>query len=121
MTELYVGDVGEFEEGTRKLIASVEAEIGIFRIRGSFYAFQNSCAHQGGPVCRGKIIPRVEEDLAADKTSRGRKFSRDKIHIICPWHGYEFDIETGVHPGDDKVFLKKYEVVLRDNSIFVVV
>jgi nitrite reductase/ring-hydroxylating ferredoxin subunit len=39
----------------------------------------------------------VLEDVAEDKKSAGRVFSRNQLNIICPWHGFEFDIQTGTH------------------------
>jgi nitrite reductase/ring-hydroxylating ferredoxin subunit len=74
--------------------------------------------HAGGPVCQGKIFNRVEEVLAVDMKSRGLRFSNDR-HVVCPWHGYEFNIETGCHPGDETVRLTPIPVDVRDGEIFV--
>jgi nitrite reductase/ring-hydroxylating ferredoxin subunit len=41
------------------------------------------------------------------------------MHIVCPWHGYEFHLENGAHVVDDKVRLKKYNVVERGDEIYV--
>ena len=95
MPEIYVGKEAEFSDRDRKIVAEGEIEVGVFRLDGEFYAWRNNCVHQGGPVCQGKILNKVEELLAEDKTSRGLKFSETDVHIICPWHGYEFNIRTG--------------------------
>ncbi len=121
MTELYVGKESEFEELDRKIIAEGELEIGIFRVQGEFYAYENFCSHQGGPICQGKILGKVEEILDENKMSRGLTFSEDAIHIICPWHGYEYNLKTGRHPGDKNVRLKPYEIKITDGEIYVVV
>ena len=57
-------------EGGRLVVDVGETTIGIFRVDGNLYAYLNKCAHQGGPVCQGKIIPRVNEviDGAAKAT-----------------------------------------------------
>ena len=47
-----VTDVASFAEGTKKVVRVGEVEVGVFRIDGNFYAWQNTCPHQGGPVCR---------------------------------------------------------------------
>ncbi len=75
MAELFVGKESEFEDRDRKIIAQGDLEIGVFRVNGDFYAYENNCVHQGGPVCQGKILNKVEEVLADDKTSKGLKFS----------------------------------------------
>ncbi|MFQ5692925.1 MAG: Rieske (2Fe-2S) protein [Nitrospinota bacterium] len=120
MPELYAGNEAEFQEGDRKILVQDGLEIGVFRVKGGFHAYHNRCAHQGGPVCQGKIIPRVEEDIAPDRTARGLRFSAERTHIVCPWHGYEYDIETGVHPGNRKVRLRKCEVTVRDGEVYVI-
>jgi nitrite reductase (NADH) small subunit len=119
--EVYVGKESEFGDRDRKIIAEGEIEVGVFRLDGEFYAWRNQCVHQGGPVCQGKILSKVEELIAEDKTSRGLKFSETDVHIICPWHGYEFNIRTGRHPGDRNVRLRAHEVKVRDGEVYVVV
>ena len=85
---------------------------------GRLTAYENYCPHDGGPVCQGKVIPRVEEELASDQTSRGLRFS-DRRNIVCPWHGWEFDIETGRHCGDPKYRLRPVNVRVEDNRVYV--
>ncbi len=121
MAELYAGKENEFGDKDRKIIAQGEQEIGVFRVNGAFYAYENNCVHQGGPICQGKILNKVEEVLGADKTSKGLKFSDDDVHIICPWHGYEYNIKTGRHPGDKNVRLKAYDVKVKNGEVYVVV
>jgi nitrite reductase (NADH) small subunit len=41
--------------------------------------------------------------------------------VICPWHGYEFDIETGRHPGDTRYRLRSVDVTLRGEEVWAVV
>ena len=121
MPELFVGKENEFAERDRKIVAQGDLEIGVFRIDGKFYAWENNCSHQGGPVCQGKILAKVDEVIGADKTSHGLKFSEDNIHVICPWHGYEYNIKTGRHPGDKNVRLKSYPVKVTSGDVYVVV
>ncbi len=64
---------------------------------------------------------KVEEVLADDKTSKGLKFSETDVHIVCPWHGYEYNLKTGRHPGDKNVRLKPYEVKISDGEVYVIV
>lgn len=121
MAELFVGKENEFEDRDRKIIAQGDLEIGIFRVNGDFYAYENNCVHQGGPICQGKILNKVEEVLADDKTSKGLKFSESDVHIVCPWHGYEYNLQTGRHPGDKNVRLKPYQVKVSDGEVYVIV
>jgi nitrite reductase/ring-hydroxylating ferredoxin subunit len=119
MTEVVVGQVSAFPESGRLVVAVEGTEVGVFRRNGKFTAFENVCPHMGGPVCQGKIIARVEEVIAADKTSRGLAFSRDHTNVACPWHGYEFDIETGQHQGNPRMRLRPVKLEIIDDDIVV--
>ena len=50
-----------------------------------------------------------------DQTSRGLRFTKDR-HVVCPWHGYEFDLDTGRHPGDPRVRLRPIPVRVADDG-----
>ncbi len=92
MNEILVGELSEFAENGYRVLRVDAFEFGIFRQGDRLVAYENHCPHDGGPVCQGKVIPRVEEELAPDQTSRGLRFS-ERHNIVCPWHGWEFDIE----------------------------
>jgi nitrite reductase (NADH) small subunit len=120
MPELFVARTAELKEGDRRIVENGNAAIGVLRAKGQLFAYLNECPHQGGPVCEGLMINRVEEELGPDKTYRGMRYS-DDLHIVCPWHGWEFNIETGKCAGDGKHAIRRYKVVERDGEIYVVV
>jgi nitrite reductase/ring-hydroxylating ferredoxin subunit len=113
------GKTSEFKDGDRRIVFVGDHEIGVFRENGTFYAYSNYCLHQGGPACEGLTIAKVEERIMPDKTSKGLYFSDTELHFVCPWHGYEYDIATGCHPGDPSVRLTPVKVAVRDGQIFV--
>lgn len=120
MGELWVGKRHEFSNGERKIISHGEKEIGIFRINGTFYAYENLCKHQGGPVCEGEVLGKVEVILKPDKSDLEERFSEQEIHLVCPWHGYEWDISTGECAVQRRMTLNRYEVVERGEEVYVV-
>jgi nitrite reductase (NADH) small subunit len=119
MREINVGPESAFADPGRKLIESEGLEVGIFQLGGEFFAYENVCPHIGGPACQGKIIAKVEEDVAADRTSQGFVFSKTKINVVCPWHGFEFDIRTGRHHGNPRYRLKPIKVRVDDGQVIV--
>ncbi len=121
MKEIFVGREDDIAEGGRKVIAVEGDEIGVFKVGGAFYAWKNHCPHQGGPVCQGRMIKGVEERLDDERRSLGIHYKDDSLHVVCPWHGYEFDVRTGRHAGIASVRLANYPVTLRDGDIYVVV
>jgi len=120
-TEVMVGTRADFEDDGRRLVRVGPTEIGVLRHGDRFYAYENRCVHQGGPVCEGRILGKVEAVLAADKTMTGERFSERQAHLICPWHGYEYDLATGECAADRRLRLRRYEVVEKGDEIYVVV
>ena len=88
MREVNIGAASEFDDPGRKVIDVESFEVGVFKLGGEFFAYLNHCPHMGGPACQGKMMPKVEEVIADDRTSKGMAFSKTQINIVCPWHGY---------------------------------
>lgn len=119
MAEYMAGNVDDYADGDRKVVVCGDKEVGVFRIGGEFYAWHNRCAHRAGPVCQGRIMKRVLEPVAGDKTTRTQEYDEAESHIVCPWHGYEFSIRTGIHQGNSRTRLLKAELTIRDGEIYV--
>jgi nitrite reductase/ring-hydroxylating ferredoxin subunit len=117
MREIAIGKVAAFPDPGRKVVEVDGVAVGVFRHNGAFTAFENACPHMGGPVCQGKIIARVEERVREDKTSLGLSFSRTQSNIVCPWHGYEFDIATGQHQGNPRLRLRPVAIRVVDDDL----
>jgi len=70
-------DLGIETELDREAVHSVDLEQGRFAVRfhdGEWIAHAAVCPHMLGPLAQGKI---------------------EKGRVICPWHGYAFDLESG--------------------------
>lgn len=100
----------EVPEGGRLVVEVDGVTLGVFRHRGSLYAYENVCAHQGGPACQGRMVARVRETLDEAQRSRGLAFDDEVTHIVCPWHGFEYDLTTGRHPGKPEYRLRSFQV-----------
>jgi nitrite reductase/ring-hydroxylating ferredoxin subunit len=119
--KVFVGASDRVPEGTRLVVDVADMTIGIFRVEGKLYAYLNRCAHQGGPVCQGKIVPRVTEVIDERGESHGFAFDESNLHIVCPWHGFEYDIKTGMHPGRPSAQLIRVTVEEASDGIYVTV
>ena len=120
MKEIFVARDSDIADGGRKVIAAGGVEVGVFRVNGALYAWRNECPHQGGPVCQGRLMQRVEERLDGERRSLGMHYVDGTLNIVCPWHGYEFDVRTGQHAGLAALRLSGCPVTLRDGEIYVV-
>lgn len=91
--------VGDLEVGGKGCMTSVDnEEIALFRTRDGLCAVQNSCPHRGAPLVQGHL---------------------DGQELLCPWHGWKFDVRDGrcaTSPGSD---LKTYPVRVQGDDVFV--
>ena len=117
--DLSVGATSEFTDPGRRIFDIEGVEIAVFQLGGAFYAYENVCPHQGGPGCQGKILPLTMEAVDEDMNSSGRVFSKDRMNVICPWHGMEFDIRTGEHPTSKRIRLRRVAVRVDDGQVFI--
>jgi nitrite reductase (NADH) small subunit len=118
MSDIAVAKLSDVPDGDYRIYALDALEVGIFRFGDTVIAYENVCPHAGGPVCQGKIFHQVEELLTGDMKSAGLRFGKER-HIVCPWHGYEFNLTTGCHPGDAAMRLTPVKVAVRDGAIYV--
>ena len=119
MAEWFVAKGSEMKDGDRRIVNAGRREIGVFHKDGGYFAYSNTCLHQGGPACEGMMINNVVDVIEKDRTYHGQTYG-DEMHFVCPWHGYEYDLKTGECIGDRKQKLRKYEVVTRGDDIYVV-
>jgi nitrite reductase/ring-hydroxylating ferredoxin subunit len=120
MTEYHAGRLTELSESGRRVLKCGDIEIGVFVIDGEVHAWHSECAHRGGPVCQGRLMKRVIEPLQADKTIRTAQYQETETHIVCPWHGYEYNIKTGEHPGHAGLKLRRAAVTVRNGDVYVI-
>ena len=86
-------DIGALEELERdgRLVARVGGrEVGVVRDpdTGRLVGIRNRCPHHGAPLCLGRIRER-ESGVPGRYAFEGTRVLR------CPWHGWEFDLDTG--------------------------
>ena len=92
MSEHVVAQVADVPEGTSIVVTVGTREIGIFNVRGKFYALPNNCFHQNGPVCQGALTGAV---TAGPESGWKKVLSQEGEIVVCPWHALEFNVTTG--------------------------
>jgi nitrite reductase/ring-hydroxylating ferredoxin subunit len=76
----------------------MDLSVGIFHHHSGWYAVRNHCLHAGGPVAEGPL--------------------RDET-LVCPWHGYQYDLSSGKLLSDPAARLEMYPVELQDGKVFI--
>ncbi|RRV10536.1 Rieske (2Fe-2S) protein [Pseudomonas sp. v388] len=120
-TIIAAGKSSDLPEQGRLILDIGKRTIGLFRIDGDVFAYDNVCPHQGGPVCQGRIMPKVLENIDENHKAHGMRYDRNEMHIVCPWHGAEFIIKTGRHATIPEMSLAPIEVEETEGTIYVYV
>jgi sulfoxide reductase heme-binding subunit YedZ len=80
-------------------IVSLSGErVAVFRYDGKVSAISNVCQHQNGPLGEGRIIDGC---------------------VTCPWHGYQYQPESGAAPPPFKEKVPTFRVKIVESSVFV--
>jgi len=94
--------ISELPSGQSKSVQVNNKEVGVFNIKGKYYAIDNLCLHAGAPLTDGAI-------------------DEEKCQVICGWHAWGYDLATGkcvTHPKQD-IFTGTYNVKIQGDEIFV--
>lgn len=89
-------DVGaeiDFENGAPHIVVVDGREIGVVRWGNQFFAMRNHCPDQGGPLCAGPVRLHLAAGPVGEHVALTLEEGRPVI--ACPWHHYEFDLQTG--------------------------
>ena len=76
MAELDVCPVEELPSCSVKIVYAGEIAVGVYNLNGEFYAIEDRCSHDDGPLCEGDFDPETGV-------------------VICPRHGANFVIRSG--------------------------
>lgn len=98
--EVLVGLASEIPEGERKIVQVDDLSIGVFHHKGQMVALRNHCLHRGGPVATGAL----EGDT-----------------LTCPWHGYQYNVNTGELLVDPSLKLDTYRLVRKGDEIYLAI
>jgi nitrite reductase (NADH) small subunit len=91
--------------------------VGVYRFRGKYYAYENVCPHQGGPVCEGEVLEEVKCRVSPSGRRLEEYLSKDEVAIVCPWHGVRYDIRTGECFAHTDMQLTKFSVTVEGDAV----
>jgi nitrite reductase (NADH) small subunit len=88
--------------------------VGIVRTDAGVFAIGNHCPHQGGPMCFGHVtgtmLPSAPDQYV---------YGEDGLVIQCPWHAYEYRVDTGESVGGVvRGRVPVYQTEVRDGSVY---
>ena len=93
-----VAEISDLNSGECKTVVADGQELALFNVDGKFFATDNVCPHQGGPLGEGMLEGTV---------------------VTCPWHGWRFDVCTGQSPVVPTAKVPTFECVVEGNDVKV--
>ncbi len=104
--------LSELPPGTSTAVKAFGTTVAIFNVEGRLFAVSNHCPHHGGPLCHGRI-----SGTALPSRPYEYRYGREGRVLVCPWHGWEFDIESGQTMFDPSVRVSVYEARVENGEI----
>ncbi len=95
-----IGSAAEFPDGKGRRVDANGFSVAIFKHNGKLFGMSTICPHQGGPIAEGCIV---------------------NGYVECPWHRYQFSVDTGSGPPGFKDCIPYYEVVEQNGAAYVCV
>ena len=89
---------GDVKIGCGKSLEINGNAVGVFNVDGKFYAINDVCGHRGGPLAEGEL---------------------DGTTVICPWHGWRYNVTTGANELLPALPTQKYEVQVDGEDLLV--
>ncbi len=104
--------LADLPPGTSTAVKAFGTTVAVFNIEGQVFAVGNNCPHHGGPLCHGRI-----SGTRLPSRPHEYRYGREGRVLTCPWHGWEFDVESGRAVFDPSVRAKVYEARVEDGRI----
>jgi nitrite reductase (NADH) small subunit len=111
-----VARIDEIPPGGRKIVRVDGREVGLFNLDGSYYALKNACPHQGARVCLGRIV-----GTTLPSSAHEYRYGKEGRILRCPWHSWEYEIESGQSVFDPSVRVVTYPVEVAGDEISVTI
>jgi NAD(P)H-dependent nitrite reductase small subunit len=92
--------LSELAEGIGKRLIIEDVDIAVFRVKEKIYALSNVCPHQHTHLIYDGFI---EDD-----------------YIICPLHGWQFNLNTGKMPTGSSG-LKSFQTYVEEDDVYIMV
>jgi nitrite reductase/ring-hydroxylating ferredoxin subunit/DMSO/TMAO reductase YedYZ heme-binding membrane subunit len=90
--------VADIPENRARIVCLSGERVAIFKYDGKISAVSNVCQHQNGPLGEGKIVFGC---------------------ITCPWHGYQYQPDTGASPPPFAEKVPTFNVRVTNGRVFV--
>lgn len=109
-----IGPLTDFPEGRIQMVRVGGEDVGVLRRHNGVRVIRNRCPHQWGPVCLGRLGPMLEAE-----NPENPEIDATQLVVRCPWHGWEFDVETGRNRYDSRYRVKVWTAKIEKERVLV--
>jgi nitrite reductase (NADH) small subunit len=111
--EIPVGAVDDVRRDGCRVVDVEGRPVGVISVGDEFYAVSDRCPHMGASMCAGSLsgtlVPSDPHDFV---------YGMDQRVLRCPWHGWEFDLESGRSLLEPRRYgLRTYRVTAHDGQV----
>jgi nitrite reductase/ring-hydroxylating ferredoxin subunit len=93
-----VGHAQDFPRNAGRMVIVQGRHVALFRLDEGFFAIDNLCLHQAGPLCEGELEGAV---------------------VTCPWHGWSYDVRSGILVQDGRIGVSRHNTRVVDGLVQV--
>ena len=93
-----VASTDELEPGQCKTVRANGRIIALYNVDGTFYATDDTCSHNGGPLGEGTL---------------------EGTTITCPWHYWQYEVTTGKMKANASTRIDTYAVRVDGTDVLV--
>jgi nitrite reductase (NADH) small subunit len=111
--QIRVGSADDVRREGCRIVEVGGRRVGVISVGAGFFAVSDRCPHMGASMCAGSLSGTL---VASDPHEL--VYGRDDRVLRCPWHGWEFDLETGRSLLEPERFgLMTYRVSEQDGEV----
>jgi len=111
--EIRVGTIEEVRRDGCRILEVDGRRVGVISVGEEFFAVADKCPHMGASMCAGSLSGTMVASAPHEYV-----YGHDDRVVRCPWHGWEFDLETGRSLLEPSRFgLRTYRVVPVDGDL----
>ncbi len=84
--------------GQAKAIDHLDKKVALFHTPKGFFACDRICLHKGAELDQGQL---------------------NDEWVTCPWHSWQFNVQTGAFKADASMCLNVYRVFVQNDEVYV--
>lgn len=98
MAKIALIAASEIASGTGREVVAEGRIFAVYRQDEEFHVLDGICPHAGGPLGKGTLQSGI---------------------VTCPWHGWQFDVETGQHCLSSEICAARWPATVENGMICI--